>query len=130
MNAADFKKIEELFPNIKKGDLILIKKGTPISSTNGKQNVPAGRSYFVKFDHSLGGMRLPIHVAVQDRHFHERLVAAGHDIEALKALRDTDPKRFYDEMIYVTAPTVRWAGTGGYWHEAPAHAITQVVHQI
>ena len=104
---------------IKRGTLIRVKKGTAIQTTGSVRNKVAGRTYVVKVDHVLSGVKITAHTALNDRVFCYDLQKYGIDEAALKKLRDEDPIAYHRECnIVIRQPSVRWAGTGGYWHEA------------
>lgn len=85
---------------IKKGDVITILKGAFIktmkpSPTGGFVKKTAGRTYKVTVDHVLPGRNRPVG-------------QPGHD-----------------GSYPVESPSVRWAGTGGYWYEVDLNEIPE-----
>lgn len=87
-------------PAVKKGDTVLIPKGTDIWSTRKGATVKAGRNYKVKL----------------------------HDVTAHTWARfDSRGSRTHEASFIPPQPArVLWAGTGGYWCEADAHNVTRV----
>lgn len=85
---------------VKRGDTVTILKGTKIRTTSPGITTPyltktAGRTYKVKVDHVLNGMNHPV----------------GH------------PR--HTKGYEVHNPSVRWPGTGGYWHEVDINDIPE-----
>jgi hypothetical protein len=75
----------------KKGDIVIIPKGTYIKTTGGRPDGPAGKTYKVKIDHFISGC-------------------------------------YYEDSSYgyrIDNPIVRWAGTGGYWHDVDINDILE-----
>jgi hypothetical protein len=107
-----------------RGTPVLIKKGTPIRSTGKVREKVAGRDYVVTVHHTLRGVNITAHTALNDRHFSDVIDKMGIDKNELLALRDSDPLAFHCNCnIQTRPPMVVWAGAGGYWHEAPADMV-------
>lgn len=87
---------------IKRGDIVLIKKGTMIK-TVGKEPRPAGKTYKIKVDHTLPGRS-----------------------EIKLRQNDTPPHGFWEERINHENPKVVWPGPGGYWSEADINDVEKV----
>ena len=98
---------------IKKGDIVTIKKGTTIRTTmpttvtiagqkQGAYKVKvAGRTYKVRVDHVLNGVTI------------RQSASQGG--------------RILDSSSFERAPSVRWAGTGGYWFEVDLNDIPEAL---
>jgi hypothetical protein len=87
---------------VRAGDIVTIPRGTKIRTTRpGAANKvkTAGRTYRVKVDHVLTGRTVSVHVARADRG------------------ETPGPKE---------PPSIRWAGTGGYWFEVDINDVPEV----
>jgi hypothetical protein len=104
---------------IKRGSMVLIKKGTPIHTTGPQRNKVAGRDYMVKvFDVSQAPMVSVQEVLNDDRYgYRELAIKYGADIVELEALRETNKVDYYRRMIVVGEAKITWVGNGGYWLE-------------
>lgn len=85
---------------IKRGDVVTIRKGTPIRTTSPGMNGAyrhkiAGRTYKIKVDHILNGTNRPV----------------GH--------------KGHNASYPVHNPSVRWPGAGGYWYSVDLNLIPE-----
>lgn len=111
--------------DIKKGDHVVIKKGTQVRTTGAVRNKVAGRTYKVKVHHTYRAHIVTPAVAV--RGYQDVLARRGIDIKALQALQVTNPHAFWrEESVVLTSAVVCWAGSGGYWHEADVEEVEKV----
>ena len=117
---------------IKKGDTVIIRKGTTINSFNpSKLAYTAKKDTKVNVNHVLCGSC--ISASLVDRHDILFLESAGYDEEIRKQLNDLywhEIQRVgYDSVNHqryaypVTNPSVVWAGTGGYWCEVDINEV-------
>lgn len=112
------------FNDLKKGDLVLVKKGTPIRTTGKDRNKVAGKDYFVTVHHKMRGWTLPAHVVIGCEEYHERAKEAhGIDLDALRKLYETDYQAFMNTQVTIAKDVVVWAGRGGYWYEVDLDSI-------
>lgn len=85
---------------IKKGQTVTIPKGTTLQSTHPQMRTKvAGRTYKIVVDHVLPG------ITFTEFHCNRRLEETS------------GPKK---------NPSVRWAGTGGYWFEVDINDVPEV----
>lgn len=127
----------------RKGDKVLIKKGTPIITTRpGKRDLVAKRTYEVLVNHTLCGRSMRVGTRIYDandnlsdehycfEHKSDRYRAMemfGTDkikeiplmclVEKMHRKRE-DGSLHVGVYIDIDNPTVRWVGSGGYWYEA------------
>jgi hypothetical protein len=115
----DNTEIDQMQNEIKKGSLVMIKKGTSIRTTGLARNKVAGRDYMVKvFDVFQTPMVSVQEILNDDRYgYRELAIKHGADIAELEALRETNKSDYYRRLVTVGEAKITWVGTGGYWHE-------------
>jgi len=122
------------------GDLVTILKGTAIKTTHPQfPTKTAGRTYKVKVNHVLNGWSLCVgyrnysadgEMDHTDLSWHRSeetnlLNALGGSDDATilagchegKRYSRADGSSYCSLFVRISPPSVRWAGTGGYWHE-------------
>jgi hypothetical protein len=88
---------------VKRGDTVTIPKGTHLRTTHPQmKDRVAARTYRVKVDHILPGSTDTKHEQATEPPYH-----------------------FIVTKVPLTNPSVRWAGTGGYWFEADLNDIPE-----
>lgn len=101
---------------IKKGSLVLIKKGTQIRTTGPKGNKEAATDYMIKvFDISRAPAVTPMTILNED-YWLEEATRHGVDIAELRELRAKNSPDYYRRMVSVGNDKITWVGAGGYWH--------------
>jgi hypothetical protein len=108
----------------KRGDKVLVKKGTVIYECGGKQRL-AGRDYVVTVYRDSAGWSVSAHLALNDRDYYGRLVQRGYNMDALKKLQHEDSQAFHDLQVVLEPPRVIWSGKSG-WCEADLDAVELV----
>lgn len=103
---------------IKRGSMIMIKKGTKIRTTKAPYDKVAGRDYVVKAFDTREPIRISCSMALNDRDYRNQLEAQGFDFSELEKLRAENSMEWYTRMVPIGEAKVVWVGAGGYWHEA------------
>jgi len=133
----------------KSGDVVTILKGTVIKTTQGYTTKTAGKTYKVKINHLLHGWSLGVgyrnytadgEMDQQDISWHRSeetnlLNALGASDEATvlagchegERYERRDGSSYCHLFVRITPPSIRWAGTGGYWCEVPLTALQMPV---
>jgi hypothetical protein len=103
---------------IKRGSVVLIKKGTKIRQPTAPKSMPkervAGRDYIVTVHHLLEGYSCPA------RHMHD------HELKKYDVRReDYSDEEFSNLQVVITKPKICWAGSSGYWCEVDINDLEQ-----
>jgi hypothetical protein len=114
----DNTEIDKMQNEIKKGSLILIKKGTRLATTAPNGRKEAGRDYIVEvFDVDQPAM-ITAQLALSDEWYHDLVVQHGTSIEELQALKAANSMEYYRRLVPISHAKVTWVGGGGYWCHA------------
>lgn len=120
---------------IKPGDYVVVPKGTIIKAMGPVKEKIAGCSYKVQVHHLLNGQSFGIGFVTGEG---ERRAPGLYrkDEDAVKRVYGAYSKDLLnhpdavirDRTVYlpICNPTVRWAGAGGYWHEADINDVRLV----
>lgn len=120
---------------LKPGDTVTIPKGTPIRTTGRERHKVAGRAHSVRVDHILNGRSFTIgHVSSDGTRHHiglyrtdEAAIVERYGVSSRELLHHPDAREHERYIIIpMEPPTIRWAGTGGYWHEVDINLIPEV----
>lgn len=125
---------------IKPGDTVVVPKGTKIRTMGPVREKIAGRTYTVKVNHLLNGRSFCIGYVHGGVNTPETRHACGmdrYDIEHIVKLYGGTPDRLLNHpdvvvrdghylFLPIEPPTVRWAGTGGYWYEVDINVVRKV----
>lgn len=140
---------------IKQGQTITIKKGMPVRTLK-HGVTGAGRTYKVKVNHILNGQTLTVGTVLRRQGEDEKFVwmcsdrdlyflmgrfglsTAARDFEASKAtlqemalknlvpVKGAPDGRAFTAVLHTCNPSIRWAGTGGYWCEIDINAFLEI----
>jgi hypothetical protein len=103
---------------IKKGSLVLVKKGTKISTTHPQKRNEAGRDYLVEvFDVDKPAM-ITVQLALSDDFYRDLVVKHGANIAELEALQKANSIDYYRRLLPISVAKITWVGSGGYWCHA------------
>jgi hypothetical protein len=105
----------------RKGELVVIAKGTPIQTRKGVRE--AKRTYVVRVNHILPGRSIAYLDALRDRRYRDDLEKRGFDFTPLQAAYDANSEELYRGRVPLENPQIRWAGAGGYWHGVDVNHI-------
>jgi hypothetical protein len=135
---------------IQKGTKVRIKKGTMVRSIRQAEPKAAGRTYTVQVDHVLSGQSMVIGTVYPDGSWHWQVrtkdmagamarrglpyTEASMEVLKEEAMKDLRSRTIHDgsqstvkqAWLHVTNPSVRWAGSGGYWHEADLSEVEAI----
>jgi hypothetical protein len=107
------------------GDRVRVPAGTEVRSTHPNRKCwISARSQVVLINHELHGRFVPVDEALGE--YKQTLIQQGYDLSKLDAWKRDNSPEYYRMMILIDAPTVRWAGAGGYWCEVPASVFERV----
>jgi hypothetical protein len=104
---------------------IVIPKGTPVRHRGRVR--PAGRTYRIVVDHVLpGSSKAIVCITKEERGRYPKAAHLFAEFDRLREASDSAEgdeahrlfREAYDMRIPLSSPSVRWAGTGGYWSEA------------
>lgn len=100
------------------GEEVILPKGVEVRTMHpSRDSYVTARSQKVRIDHCLPGRFVSVGEAL--REYRPFLEKDGFDLSTLEEWRDRNAPEFYRRMVMVDQPTVRWAGSGGYWCEVP-----------
>lgn len=113
---------------IARGTKVRVPSGVCVRSTHpGRKNWLSKRSQVIKVDHELGGRYVPVREALTE--YRGSLEGQGFDLSTLEKWKLDNSAEFYRMMVLIEPPSIRWAGTGGYWCEVPASAVEIIASQ-
>ena len=111
---------------------IVIPKGTPVRHRGRVR--PAGRTYRIVVDHVLpGSSKAIVSITKEERSQYPKDAHLFAEFDRLREASDSAEgdeahrlfREAYDMRIPLSSPSVRWAGTGGYWSEADINDLLE-----
>lgn len=110
----------------KPGQTVLIPKGVKVHSTHpARKNYITARAQKVKIHHCMLGQFVSVDQALHE--YRPRLEEEGFDLSILEQWKTQNAPELHEYLVQVKPPAVCWAGSGGYWCEAPESAVKSVV---
>lgn len=107
------------------GDKVRIPAGVAVASMHPTRGGwISKRAQVVRIDHELFGRYVSVGEALGE--YKLDLAKRGYDLSMLEAWKRDNSPEFYHMMVLVDLPSIRWAGSGGYWCEVPAGAVERV----
>lgn len=107
------------------GTFAVIPKGVKVRTMHpSRDEYVTARAQKVRVNHMLPGRFVSVREALEE--YRQRLEGQGVDLSELERWRKENAPEYYRCMVRVEEPSVRWAGSGGYWCEVPASAVEPV----
>jgi len=107
------------------GDVVRIPQGVTVHSTHPtRKEYVTARAQKIKVHHLLSGRFVSVREALDE--YRALLKAHGFDLSELERWRTDNLREYYLRMVQIDEPSVRWAGTGGYWCEVPVSVVEKL----
>lgn len=107
------------------GDKVRIPAGTSVTSMNpSRRGWISKRAQVVRVDHELFGRYVSVSEALGE--YRQDLAKRGYDLSTLETWKRDNSPEFYRMMVLINQPSIRWAGSGGYWCEVLASSVEKV----
>lgn len=107
------------------GDVVRIPQGATVHSTHpARKEYVTVRAQKVKVHHLLSGRFVSVREALDEHR--AQLQTQGLDLSDLERWRTDNAREYYVRMVQIEGPSVRWAGTGGYWCEVPVAVVEKI----
>ncbi len=108
--------------HFKPGSFAIIPKGVTVRTMHpARDEYVTARAQKVRVDHTLPGRYVSVREALEE--YRPLLEKQGFDLTELQRWRADNTAEYYRCMVRIEEPTVRWAGSGGYWCEVPVSLV-------
>lgn len=107
------------------GTFAVIPKGVKVRTMHpSRDEYVTARAQKVRVNHMLPGRFVSVREARNK--YRAKLESEGFDLSCLDQWYSDNAPEYYRCMVQIEEPSVRWAGSGGYWCEVPVSAVEPV----